>query len=120
MAASFGAGTSWLSDRADLNDWLSFLRCLHALAVKSAAMFHAFAVTSCGVCVNCRGLDLSGKSSALHRPRVAFPAYMDRVRSLLFSSQSDVCDSCLTIADSSRKRVCRVMGENTDIRWRVV
>ena len=43
--------------------------------VKSTSMFHAFAVTSCGVCVNYRDLDLLGKSSALNRSKVAFPAY---------------------------------------------
>ena len=80
--------------------------------MKSAPMFHAFAVTSCGVCVNCREVDLSGNSSALNQPRVVFPAYNERVRSLLFSSQPDACDSCLTIADSSGKRVCRGEGGN--------
>lgn len=39
-------------------------------------------------------------------------AYMDRVRSPLFSSSSDECDSCLSIADVSGRRVVRVMGGN--------
>lgn len=41
-------------------------------------------------------------------------AYMDRVRSPLFffSGSSDECDSCLSIADVSGRRVVRVMGGN--------
>jgi hypothetical protein len=41
---------------------------------------------------------------------------MDRVRPLLFSSQPAECDSCLIIADSYRKRLDRVVGENMDIQ----
>ena len=79
-------------------------------------MFLAFAVTSCGVCVNYRDLDLLGKSSALNRSKVAFPAYKVVSGRFFFSSQPDACDSCLIIADSSRKRGYRVVGGNMDIR----
>ena len=75
-------------------------------------MFHAFAVTGCGVCVKWSGVVLSAKSSCFKRPRVDSVAYMDRVRSLLFSSQPDECDSFLVIAGSNGRRVDRVVGKN--------